>query len=306
MGGAGQHRVALVTGASRGIGKASAIALAEAGFDVAITARTRRAGEGRDDSDVGGNRPVPGSLEETAAAVEACGTRALPVVADLLDRASLESAAATVLDGWGRVDVLVNNAIYTGPGGMVPFLDLDPDLLETRLRANVVAQVVLTQAVLPAMLDAGGGTVVDVSSHVATADPPAPVGQGGWGLGYAASKAAFHRMAGILAVELGERGILAYNVDPGFVDTERQVINAEANGLAGHYRGAPPSVPAAVVAWLATAPDARALQGQSVRAQKLALELGLHPDWRDRTGGSSTGRTGGAPGSPAGAGGGTR
>lgn len=291
MGTASRRRVALVTGASRGIGKATAVALAAAGFDVAITARTLRPGEGRDDSDAGGGGPVPGSLEETAAAIEAYGVRAMPVVADLLDRASLQAAAATVLDHWGRVDVLVNNAITTGPGGMVPFLDLTPDQLETRLRANVVAQVVITQALLPAMLAAGGGTVVDVSSHVATADPPAPVGQGGWGLGYAASKAAFHRMAGILAVELDHRGIRAYNVDPGYVDTERQVLHAAANGLAGHYRGAPPSVPAAVIAWLATSPEAGALNGQTVRAQKVALERGLHPDWRD-VGAGGTDRTG--------------
>lgn len=293
MGTAAGRRAALVTGASRGIGKATAVALAAAGFDVAITARTLRPGEGRDDSDVGHDRPVPGSLQETAAAVEAHGVRAMPVVADLLDRTALEAAAGTVLDRWGRVDVLVNNAITTGPGGMVRFLDLTPDQLETRLRANVVAQVVVTQAVLPAMLAAGGGTVVDVSSHVATADPPAPVGTGGWGLGYAASKAAFHRMAGILAVELGDRGIRAYNVDPGYVATERQVLNAQANGLAGRYRGAPPSVPAAVVAWLATSPEAPALNGQTVRAQKVALERGLHPDWR----GAGDGAPGAAPGS---------
>ncbi|HEX3946770.1 MAG TPA: SDR family oxidoreductase [Acidimicrobiales bacterium] len=275
------RRTALVTGASRGIGKAAAIALAKAGLDVAITARTRHAGEGRDDSDVGDSRPVPGSLEETAAAVEAEGVRALPLVADLRDHASLEAAAAEVLDRWGRVDVLVNNAITTGPGGMVPFTELTVEQLQTRLDANVVAQVVMVKAVLPAMLAAGTGTIVNVTSAVAFSDPPAPVGQGGWGFGYAASKGAFHRMAGILAVELGPEGIVAVNVEPGYVETERQLVNAAANGLEGRYRGAPPSVPGAVVAWLATDPAAGAdRNGQTVRAQKIALELGLHPDWR--------------------------
>ena len=273
--------VALVTGASRGIGKATAVALAGSGYDVALTARTVHPGTGYDDSDVGGHRMLPGSLEETATQIEALGARAQPVVADLLDYQSLQAAAAAVLRSWGRIDVLVNNAIYTGPGGMVPFLELTVEQLETRLRANVVAQMVMTQSVLPAMLAAGGGVIVDISSHVALADPPAPVGQGGWGLGYAASKGAFHRMAGILAVEFADRGVRAYNVDPGFVDTERQQANAAANGLAGRYRGAPPSVPAAAVAWLATAPEAAALNGQTVRAQKLALDRGLHPDWRE-------------------------
>jgi len=271
--------VALVTGASRGIGKAAALALAGAGFDVAVTARTLHRGTGRDDSDVGDDRAVPGSLEETAEAIEARGGRVQPHVADLLDHGSLRAAAAAVLESWGRIDVLVNNAIYTGPGGMVPFMELTVEQLETRLSANVVSQVVMTKAVLPAMLDAGAGVIIDVTSHVAVADPTAPVGRGGWGLGYAASKGAFHRVAGILAVELGDRGLRAYNLDPGYVDTERQVANAAANGLEGHYRGAPPGVPGSVIAWLAAGPDGVA-NGATVRAQKVALELGLHPDWR--------------------------
>jgi NAD(P)-dependent dehydrogenase (short-subunit alcohol dehydrogenase family) len=277
----GGRRVALVTGASRGIGKAAAVALAAAGFDVAVTARTLKRGEGRDDSDVGDDAPLPGSLEETAEEIERHGVRALPVFADVLQPDTLVEAAAAVEGSWGGVDVLVNNAIYTGPGGMVPFRDLTTEQLRRRLEGNVVAPVVLTQRVLPGMLARGGGIVVNVSSHVAVADPPAPVGQGGWGFGYAASKAAFHKMAGMLAVELGPAGIVAFNVDPGFVDTEKQIRNAERNGLAGHYRGAPPSVPGAVVAWLATSPDATALSGQTVRAQKMALERELHPDWRN-------------------------
>ena len=267
----------MITGASRGIGKATAIALAAAGFDVAITARTLRAGQGRDDSDVGHDRPVPGSLEETAAAARAHGARALPLFADLLDRTSLEAAAAAVLDQWGRIDVLVNNAIYTGPGGMVPFLDLTADQLETRLRANVVAQFVTSKAVLPAMLEAGGGTIIDVTSHVAVVDPPRR-----WARGVGARVRGLqgglppHRRHPVGRAR-SDRGIRAVNVDPGFVDTERQLQNATANGLAGHYRGAPPSVPAAVIAWLATAPEASAYDGQTVRAQKLALERDLHP-----------------------------
>ncbi len=281
MNAGGGRRVALVTGASRGIGKAAAIALAAAGLDVAVTARTRHRGEGRDDSDVGDGQPVPGSLDETAELIEAAGVRSLPVTADLFDHRSLVAAVDDVLGQWGRIDVLVNNAITTGPGGMVSFVDLTVEQLQARLDANVVAQAVVTKAVLPAMLDAGSGTIVNVTSAVASSDPPAPVGQGGWGYGYAASKGAFHRMAGILAVELGPQGIVAVNVDPGYVDTERQLANAAANGLESHYRGAPPSVPGAVVAWLATSPEAAAYNGQTVRAQKVALELGLHADWRN-------------------------
>jgi NAD(P)-dependent dehydrogenase (short-subunit alcohol dehydrogenase family) len=280
--GPGDRPTALVTGASRGIGRASAIALARAGLDVAVTARTAHEGEGVDNSDTGGGRPLPGSLDETVREIEANGGRAIPVVADLLDPPSLTDAVEQVLATWGRIDVLVNNAVDTGPGSMVPFVELEVEQLERKLFANVVAQAVLIKAVLPAMLAAGTGVIIDVSSHVATADPPAPVGSGGWGLAYAASKAAFHRFAPILAMELGGSGIRIHNVDPGYVETERQKVNAAALGLEGRYRGAPPSVPAAVIAWLATAPDAESLNGQVVQAQRVALQRGLHPDWRPR------------------------
>jgi NAD(P)-dependent dehydrogenase (short-subunit alcohol dehydrogenase family) len=280
----GKRRVALVTGASRGIGRAAALSLAAAGLDIACTARTLKKGEGRDDSDSGKGATLPGSLEETAAEVEAFGVRALPLFADLLDSGSLHIAVDTLLREWGRVDVLVNNAIYTGRGSMVPFVELTPEQLMALLQCNVMAQVAITQAILPTMLDRHNGTIVNVTSHVAVGDPPAPVGQGGWGLGYAASKAAFHKMAGILAVELGPKGIVTFNLDPGYVDTEKQLLNAERNGLAGHYVGAPPSVPATVIAWLVTSPEATALSGQTIRAQKLALERGLHADWRTADG----------------------
>ena len=280
-----------MTGASRGIGKATAVALAAAGLDVAVSARTLREGDGVDRSDTGGGRSIPGSLDSTVAQVEARGRRALAVVADLHDHESLRRGVAEVLEAWGRIDVLVNDAVDTGPGSMVPFTELAVDQLERKLRANVVAQAVVIQAVLPAMRAAGGGVIVDVSSHVATADPPAPVGRGGWGLAYAASKAAFHRFAPILAVELGDEGIRIYNVDPGYVETERQVANAAALGLAGRYPGAPPSVPAAVIAWLATSDDAPAAvaNGGTVVAQRVALDRGLHPDWRPGRGGLTTG-----------------
>jgi NAD(P)-dependent dehydrogenase (short-subunit alcohol dehydrogenase family) len=269
----------MVTGATRGIGKATALALAGAGWDVAVTGRTVREGEGRDHSDTGQGRPVPGSLEETGALVRACGVGALELAADLHDGRALRSAVARVVEAWGGVDLLVNNAVDTGPGSMVPVLDLTVAQLEAKLEANVVAPFILVQAVLPGMLEAGGGTIVNVTSHTATADPPGPVGAGGWGLGYAASKAAFHRIAPLLAVELGDRGIRAINVDPGYVETERQQVNAAALGLVGRYTGAPPSVPGAVIAWLAEHAD-EVENGQTVRAQKMALTLDLHPDWR--------------------------
>jgi NAD(P)-dependent dehydrogenase (short-subunit alcohol dehydrogenase family) len=247
---------------------------------VAVTARTLKEGTGLDDSDAGAGKSVPGSLEQTSQEIRASGARALPVVADLFDLGSLRAAVDSVLATWGPIGVLVNNAVDTGPGSMVRFWDLTVEQLARKLQANVVAQAALMKAVLPSMLEAGAGVIVDVSSHVASADPPAPVGSGGWGVAYAASKAAFHRFAPILALELEGTGVRIHNLDPGYVETERQMLNAAALGLEGRYAGAPPSVPAAVISWLVTSPDADALNGRTVIAQRVALERGLHPDWR--------------------------
>ena len=268
------RRVAFVTGASRGIGKASAIALAQAGLDVVVTARTLDAPAGED------------SLRVTAAAVEDAGARALPIKSDLLEAASLEAAVSLGLEHFGRIDVLVNDAVDTGPGSMERFLDLELAMVERKLRANVLAQLALVKLVLPGMLERGEGTIVDISSAVATTDPPAPTGQGGWGLGYAVSKGAFHRVAGILAVELGPSGIFVVNVDPGYVVTERMAEDQERLGLKDRYPGAPPSVPGAVVAWLAggrdgiTDDERRELNGTTVLAQRVARQRALHPPWR--------------------------
>ncbi|MBV9872672.1 MAG: SDR family NAD(P)-dependent oxidoreductase [Frankiaceae bacterium] len=273
--------VALVTGASRGIGKACAIALASAGFEVAFTARTAREGDGRDDSDAGGGSSIEGSLERTAESVVAAGATALPLVADLTDFASLESAVASTLATFGRLDVLVLNAVHTGACSMLRLLDTPIELLDTKLKANALAQVVLVKAALPAMLAVGAGRIISITSYAATHEPSAPVGEGGWGYAYAASKAAFHRLAGHLAVEHGPDGIVAINVDPGHVTTERMAANSKRLGLEGHYRGAPPSAPAAAVAWLATAAEARELNGRTVEGLRLALDRELHPDWRE-------------------------
>ena len=272
-----QKRVALVTGASRGIGQATALALADAGLDVAITARTVHEGEGIDDSDDAG-RPVPGSLDTTLGEIETRGARALAVPMSLLDRNSLTEAIGTVLGEWGRIDVLVNNAVHTGPGSMTRFEDTTVDMIETKLQANVVSQVILIKAVLPHMVERGDGIIVNVTSAVAITDPPAPAGKGGWGSAYALSKGAFHRLAGILAVEYPT--LQFHNVEPGFVVTERMEVNAKSLGLEGVYPGAPPSVPASVIAWCATSPQAVELNGQTISAQRFAKERELHPAWK--------------------------
>jgi NAD(P)-dependent dehydrogenase (short-subunit alcohol dehydrogenase family) len=276
-----ERRVALVTGASRGIGKAIAVHLARAGFDVALGARTRREGEEREHSSTvaaSNTTPLPGSLDTTAGLVEAEGSRALPVYLDLLDRTSLGSAVATVLERWGRIDVLVNNGRYVGPGHLDRVLDTPVDLLDRHLEANVMAPVILAKLVLPGMVDRGSGVVIDLASSSGTMDPPSPAGAGGWGLGYGMSKGALHRLAGILAVELGDAGILAYNLSPGFIATERIAIDMAGFGFDASA-GAPADVVGAVAAWLVTAPEAAERSGTWIEAQPLCRELGLLPGW---------------------------
>ena len=283
--------VAFVTGASRGIGKAIAVHLARAGFDVALGARTLRDGEPREHSSTvatSDTSPLPGSLDSTASLVVAEGRRVLPVYLDLLDRTSLGTAAATVLERWGRVDVLVNNGRYVGPGHMDQLLDTPVELLDRHLEANVMAPVILTRLVLPGMVERGNGVVVNLASGSGTMDPPAPAGEGGWGLGYGMSKGALQRIAGILAVELGSRGIVAFNLSPGFIATERIAQDMAGFGFDAS-RGAPPDVVGAVAAWLVTSPEARERNGDWIEAQEVCRDLGLLPGWPPERSGA-TGR----------------
>jgi NAD(P)-dependent dehydrogenase (short-subunit alcohol dehydrogenase family) len=275
------QKVAFVTGASRGIGKALAVSFARAGFDVAVAARTVQEGEAREHSSTikaSNTKPLPGSLQSTAELVEKEGRKALPVFLDLLDRTSLGSAVTTVLERWGRIDVLVNNARYIGPGHMDTFMETPIELHEKHLDANVLAPIILSRLVLPQMLERGGGDIVNITSAAGTMDPQVPAGSGGWGLGYGMSKGALHRLAGILNVELGDRGIRAYNLHPGFVWTERLEADMGDFGFDAS-QGAPPEVVGEVAAWLVTTPEGNALTGVWIEAQEKCRELGLVPGW---------------------------
>jgi NAD(P)-dependent dehydrogenase (short-subunit alcohol dehydrogenase family) len=272
---------ALVTGASRGIGKAIAVHLARAGFDVALVARTLQEGERREHSSTlrrSDTTALPGSLEMTAQTVEEAGAKALIATGDLTDRSSIEAAADRVLEQWGPVDVLVNNGRYIGPGHMDRFVDTPLELLNVHLEANVMAPLALTKKVLPGMLDQGSGRLVNITSGAAYQDPTAPAGDGGWGLGYGISKGALHRIAGILALELGDGGIFAYNVQPGFIATERMSHDMAAFGFDASG-GAPPDVVGAVVAWLVTDPAAAEPNGRNIEAQDVCRDRGLLPGW---------------------------
>jgi NAD(P)-dependent dehydrogenase (short-subunit alcohol dehydrogenase family) len=201
------------------------------------------------------------------------------VYLDLLDRASLGSAVTTVLDRWGRIDVLVNNGRYIGPGHMDLFMDTPMELHERHLEANVLAPIILSRLVLPQMLERGEGYIMNITSGAGTADPPAAAGSGGWGLGYGMSKGALHRLAGILQLELGDQGIRAYNLHPGFVTTERMIADMGDFGFDASA-GAPADVVGAVAVWLVTTPEGRELAGTWIEAQDVCRELNLVPEWQ--------------------------
>src|SRR3954463_7816499 len=250
--------VAVAPGASRGIGRAGALALAEAGFDVVVSARTVKEGDGTSDATSvraeRSNVVVPGSLERTAEEIEERGQRALIVPMDLLDRDAVLALPATVLDAWGRIDVLFNNAIYKGVGTLDRIADLTPDSMLDMFTGNFVHQVLLIQAVLPHMLERGHGRIIDMVSGSARLDPQAPPGEGGWGILYSGSKAAFARVAGGINAEYLSSGIKAFNVDPGNVVTEaRKAIKTDDEYSAG-YGSEPAEATGKVVAWLAPAP----------------------------------------------------
>lgn len=268
---------ALVTGATRGIGKATALALARAGFDVAVTGRTIAEGEGRVAPRVSGEGdgpvPVEGSLETTARELDDLDAGHLSVPMDLTDPASVLAAAATVHASWGAVDLLVNNGFVHLP--QERFGELTEGSLRRTWEGNFFHQVLLTRAVLGPMLERGRGTIANMASSSATHDPPAGPGDGGWGLGYAASKAAFGRIAGSINAEYGDRGIRAFNVDPGFVVTEsgRARGGAETIAQGGGYPSADPAASGRVIAWLARDPSAARFLGKVVWAPKLDADL---------------------------------
>ena len=269
-----RRRTALVTGASRGIGKAVAIALARRGYDVAITARTLNEGDPSSIAPENGTS-LPGSLATTAVAIESVGSgaRAVPVALDLLQLDTLADAVDAAIDGLGgRLDVLVNNAIYVGPGSELRFGDCPPDDLVRRVTGNVTAQLLITQHVLQHMLGNGGGTVVGVTSAAGQNTPRKPVGEGGWSLAYAVTKAGFHRIADMLVVEYGDHGIRSFNVNPGFVATERVLAGGEQLDFVAK-RGIAPDVIGAAIASLVDDPEVT--NGGYVHALDRAIELGL-------------------------------
>ncbi|WP_110972601.1 SDR family NAD(P)-dependent oxidoreductase [Pseudomonas huaxiensis] len=274
------NKVAFITGASRGIGRAAALAFARAGFDLAISARTLDEGEQHPHAlrDASG-APLPGSLNGTAEAIRALGRKALVVPMDLLDSDSALAACTAVLAEYGRIDVLINNAIYQGSDLNAGFMALQPETLERMFKGYILTPFLLTRAVAQVMAEQGDGVVINVTSGAGESDPPVAAGKGGWGYAYGAGKAAVSRLSGIVAVELGDAGVRAYTVNPGVVTTDALKATIGEKGVIALRAGsAPPEVPAAVMLWLATDEEASHYQRQTIAAQPFARKLGLLAD----------------------------
>lgn len=242
-------KVAFITGASRGIGAESAVALAKAGYRVAITARTL--GEGERHDHVGSTEILPGSLHATAAAVAKAGSEALCLRADILDTQSMVAAAHSALQHFGRVDLLFNNAVYQGTGNLEPLLEVSENQLRAIYQGNVFTPLALVKALAPGMLARGSGTVLNMVSHSAFVDPPAAADKGGWGFAYPSSKAALSRMAGSLRAEHPDAGLRVFNLEPGLVITEVMRLAGIDDAVMARYKPCTPAAIAAVVAWLA-------------------------------------------------------
>lgn len=217
--------VALVTGASRGIGRAIAIALAADGFHVVISGRTVDEGSAVNPAT---GHALPGSLSSTLVAIESANGSGRMIRHDILDLHRATDPIDDVFRTEGRLDVLVNNAVYVGPGNDSLFVDNDPTDIVNRVAANVTAPLLLTRRFLELALQqephsrvGARGWVIDITSDAGRRTPERMAGQGGWSLVYAATKAGFHRIADMVAHEYGHRAIRALNVNPGLVATER-------------------------------------------------------------------------------------
>jgi 3-oxoacyl-[acyl-carrier protein] reductase len=185
-------RTVLVTGASRGIGKACALVLAKSGYRVALAARSLE------------------NLDDTASQVKNAGAEAYSVVLDVSDSASIKAGFEKTTAEFGRIDILVNNAGVTKDGLAVRMKEQD---WRTVLDTNLSGAFFAIQQVLPAMMRERWGRVVNISSVVGEMGNP---GQAN----YVASKAGLIGLTKSLAQELGSRSITVNAVAPGFIETD--------------------------------------------------------------------------------------
>ena len=191
-----QGRIALVTGASQGIGRACAVELARAGATVVLAARNEV------------------KLAEAVAEIEAAGGQAVAIPLDVASEESIKACAKSVLERFGKVEILVNNAGITRDGLAMAMKRADWDAV---LGTNLTGAFLLTQAVLRPMLKNRWGRIINVSSVVGR------TGQAGQ-VNYAASKAGLIGLTRSLAREVASRGITVNAVAPGYIETAMTAV----------------------------------------------------------------------------------
>ena len=192
--------VVVVTGASSGIGRATAIALASRGYRVGLIARRREV------------------LDSVAAEIAGADGRASVATADVGDRDALRSAIAAIVGELGPIEVMIANAGYGVPTGVDP---LNTAEVEETFRVNVLGVVYSIESVLPAMLRRGSGQIVAISSLAAFKGLPGESA-------YCASKAAVNAYLEGLRIATRDRGVAIATVCPGFVDTPMNTMDAAA------------------------------------------------------------------------------
>jgi len=255
-----KDKVVLITGASRGIGKQIALEFAKEGANIVLGARTVEPSES----------PFPGTIQETAAAIRALGAKALVVKCDLAVRADLEALCRGAIDEFGRVDILINNAAYFGPGHYDAFLSLTLDQWETMIDVDLNAPVQACRLLLPGMIERGSGFIICMTSVAATHDVP-PGGRGGISPAYPSAKAGLNRFVRALALEIRESRIPVVAVEPGFTVTERTAVAFAQRNM--NTSGAHPiEVPVRTVLHLCTCDNPMVYSGQVITAAAFAKE----------------------------------
>jgi NAD(P)-dependent dehydrogenase (short-subunit alcohol dehydrogenase family) len=255
-------KVALVTGASRGIGEAIAARLAMEGAKVAASARTEKTGESR----------LPGTLEDTVARIRKAGGEATLIKADLAQSAEREKVVATCVATYGPVDILVNNAAITY---FMPASEFTEKRFKLMMEVQVFAPFHLAQLVLPSMRQRHQGAIVNISSPAGIHPRPPYENAGRGGTVYGMCKAALERFTTGLAAEVFDDGIAVNVVSPGLVATPGVAVHGLINERTKN-RVQPIEYIAEAVYRLAIA-DPKHMTGRVAYAEPFLKELDIVP-----------------------------
>lgn len=268
-------KVVIITGASRGVGRHTALAFARRGANLVLAART-----------VEPDSWLPGTLNETLAQIEQLGGSGIAVPTDLAEEADLRRLVDAAVERFGGVDVLVNNAAATaGDFWSKGFLDLTREEWMYQFAVNTHAPFTLSQLVTPIMDSRGGGRILNVTTGSGEVfrlaeEPPKLEQIGDFSLavpGYYASKRALDRLGNVLAPELAHKGIAVIGLMPGLVATEIVMRRVEESGL-DDTQAVPMSVPARMLVYFAACADPTEYTGRVFWAERELAELGLEPD----------------------------